>query len=119
MFNFKEFFDVVVISSVVNLRKPDCRIWQTFPKKWNTTFTKLAHVGDKTSRDVIGANRLGKWFCFCLVSLSKINSVFDPPPKFSERMAHQFHLSSEECKRCWLILRKILNQESIQIGEIH
>jgi len=54
-----EYFDVVVASAVYGRRKPDPRIFLHAAEKIGSPPERCAHVGDKISRDILGARRAG------------------------------------------------------------
>ena len=54
-----DYFEVVVASAIYGRRKPDPRIFASAAKQIGSSPETCAHVGDKISRDILGAHRAG------------------------------------------------------------
>lgn len=54
-----DYFETIVASSVYGRRKPDPRIFLYAAQQIGSPPERCAHVGDKTSRDILGAERAG------------------------------------------------------------
>lgn len=55
----EHYFDVIVTSVDVGFEKPDEKIFLTALKKLNVKASEAAMVGNRISRDIFGANKLG------------------------------------------------------------
>lgn len=53
------YFDSIIVSAEVGVRKPDARIFQLSAKRVNTSPNRIVYVGDKLAVDVVGAKRAG------------------------------------------------------------
>jgi len=53
------YFDSIIISAEVGVRKPDARIFHLSAKRANTPPNRVLYVGDKLAVDVVGAKRAG------------------------------------------------------------
>lgn len=60
----REFFDVIVLSEEVGIRKPDPRIFQTAAALCQREPRECLHVGDSFESDVIGAKGAGMKTCW-------------------------------------------------------
>ncbi len=58
-FNLAKFFDTVVVSGELGLRKPHPRIFEEALKKLDVNATEAVFVGDSLKADIYGANRIG------------------------------------------------------------
>ena len=58
-YGLSEYFDVIIASSVYGRRKPDPRIFLYAAQRIGSPPERCAHVGDKISRDILGARRAG------------------------------------------------------------
>jgi HAD superfamily hydrolase (TIGR01549 family) len=60
-FNFRDFFNVVIISSEVNINKPDPRIFQLAMNRAanNSNLKCYVMIGDRLDTDISPANKLG------------------------------------------------------------
>jgi putative hydrolase of the HAD superfamily len=62
----EKYFDPIVISAAIGIRKPDARAFQTVLKVWNLPARDIAMVGDQLGMDILGAKQLGMrtiWLC--------------------------------------------------------
>jgi putative hydrolase of the HAD superfamily len=55
----ESYFDPVVISAAVGVRKPDARAFQPILSAWGFPPEEIVMVGDQLGADVLGAKRLG------------------------------------------------------------
>ena len=55
----RDFFEVVVLSSVCGIRKPDPEIFWRATRALDIAPAQCAYLGDRISRDVVGARRAG------------------------------------------------------------
>jgi HAD superfamily hydrolase (TIGR01549 family) len=58
-FNFREFFNVVIVSSEVNMNKPDPRIFQLAMDRAANNSKRYVMIGDRLDTDISPANKLG------------------------------------------------------------
>jgi HAD superfamily hydrolase (TIGR01549 family) len=58
-FSFRDFFDVVIISSEVNINKPDPRIFQLAMNRAASDSKRYVMIGDRLDTDIGPANKLG------------------------------------------------------------
>jgi putative hydrolase of the HAD superfamily len=58
-FNLEKYFDPVVLSRDLGIRKPDPRIFQFTLNKMGVKATEVLHVGNSLEDDVVGAKTLG------------------------------------------------------------
>jgi HAD superfamily hydrolase (TIGR01549 family) len=58
-FNFRDFFNVVIISSEVNMNKPDPRIFQLAMDRAANNSKRYVMIGDRLDTDISPANKLG------------------------------------------------------------
>lgn len=58
-YNFRDFFDVVIISSEVNISKPDSRIFQLAMNRAASDSKCYVMIGDRLDTDIGPANKLG------------------------------------------------------------
>ncbi len=56
---FRSYFDVIVISADIGLRKPHPRIFNTALKFWDAQPDQAVMIGDLLPADILGANELG------------------------------------------------------------
>jgi putative hydrolase of the HAD superfamily len=62
----EKYFDPIVISAAIGIRKPDARAFQPVLKVWNLPAREVAMVGDQLGMDILGAKQLGMrtiWLC--------------------------------------------------------
>ena len=76
-YGLADYFEVVVASSVYGRRKPDPRIFLYAAQQIGSAPEKCAHIGDKISRDILGARRAG----FGLAVRIEHPSVDGPEPR--------------------------------------
>jgi HAD superfamily hydrolase (TIGR01549 family) len=71
-FNFRDFFNVVIISSEVNINKPDPRIFQLAMNRAanNSNLKCYVMIGDRLDTDIGPANKLG------MKTIRNTNSLF-------------------------------------------
>jgi HAD superfamily hydrolase (TIGR01549 family) len=71
-FNFRDFFNVVIISSEVNINKPDPRIFQLAMNRAanNSNLKCYVMIGDRLDTDIGPANKLG------MKTIRYTNSIF-------------------------------------------
>lgn len=69
----REYFDVVVISEVVGVRKPDSRIFEVALAGLGVEASEAAYIGDNPEPDVLGANGSG------LMAIWRRDPFFEPP----------------------------------------
>jgi putative hydrolase of the HAD superfamily len=55
----ESFFDPVVISAAVGIRKPDARAFRPILQAWNIPARQIVMVGDQLGADILGAQNLG------------------------------------------------------------
>jgi putative hydrolase of the HAD superfamily len=55
----ESFFDPVVISAAIGIRKPDPRAFQPILSAWNLPAREIVMVGDQLGADILGARNLG------------------------------------------------------------
>jgi len=60
-FGFRPFFEIIVTSAALGIRKPDRRIFQVALDHFSLTPESVAMVGDTPSADLEGANQLGMY----------------------------------------------------------
>lgn len=56
---FDQYFELVIDSTLVNVRKPDAKIFQIALEKMNLPAEKTAYVGDQFVADVLGSKSVG------------------------------------------------------------
>jgi HAD superfamily hydrolase (TIGR01549 family) len=90
-FNFKDFFAVVIISSEVNINKPDPRIFQLAMNHAASNSRRYVMIGDRLDTDIGPANRLG------MKTIRYTNSLFrlQEPIDESEIATHVANRLSE------------------------
>jgi len=67
-FDVDQYFDIIVDSIGNGIRKPGGQIWQAILDKWGVSPGRVCHVGDRASRDILGANRVGMWSIYYKLS---------------------------------------------------
>lgn len=63
--NLKEYFDLVLVSAAIGIRKPHPRIFISALDHWKATPSQAVMVGDTLSADILGARQVdiaGIWF---------------------------------------------------------
>jgi HAD superfamily hydrolase (TIGR01549 family) len=90
-FNFRDFFDVVIISSEVNINKPDPRIFQLAINCAASNSKRYVMIGDRLDTDIGPANKLG------MKTIRYTNSLFrlQEPIDESEMATHVVNRLSE------------------------
>jgi HAD superfamily hydrolase (TIGR01549 family) len=90
-FNFRDFFDVVIISSEVNINKPDPRIFQLAINCAASNSKRYVMIGDRLDTDIGPANKLG------MKTIRYTNSLFrlQEPIDESEMATHTVNRLSE------------------------
>ena len=90
-FNFRDFFDVVIISSEVNINKPDPRIFQLAMNRAASNSKRYVMIGDRLDTDIGPANKLG------MKTIRYTNSLFrlQEPIDESEIATHVVNRLSE------------------------
>lgn len=73
-YGIRDFFDVVLASSIVGWRKPNPRIFLEAARRLNIPPAECAYVGDTISRDVSGARRAGYAFAIQIKSFLTAHS---------------------------------------------
>lgn len=58
-FDFRDFFNVVIVSSEVNMNKPDPRIFQLAMDRAANNSKRYVMIGDRLDTDISPANKLG------------------------------------------------------------
>lgn len=83
-FNFREFFNVVIVSSEVNMNKPDPRIFQLAMDRAANNSKRYVMIGDRLDTDISPANKLG------MKTIRYTNSLFrlQEPIDESEMATH-------------------------------
>jgi HAD superfamily hydrolase (TIGR01549 family) len=83
-FNFRDFFNVVIISSEVNMNKPDPRIFQLAMDRAANNSKRYVMIGDRLDTDISPANKLG------MKTIRYTNSLFrlQEPIDESEMATH-------------------------------
>jgi HAD superfamily hydrolase (TIGR01549 family) len=90
-FNFNGFFKVIVISSEVNINKPDLRIFQLAMDRATNNSKDYVMIGDRLDTDISPANKLG------MKTIRYTNSLFglQEPIDESETATHVVSRLSE------------------------
>jgi HAD superfamily hydrolase (TIGR01549 family) len=90
-FNIRDFFDVVIISSEVNINKPDPRIFQLAMNRAASNSKRYVMIGDRLDTDIGPANKLG------MKTIRYTNSLFrlQEPIDESEMATHVVNRLSE------------------------
>jgi FMN phosphatase YigB (HAD superfamily) len=90
-FNFRDFFDIVIISSEVNINKPDPRIFQLAMNRAASDSKRYVMIGDRLDTDIGPANKLG------MKTIRYTNSLFrlQEPIDESEIATHVVNRLSE------------------------
>ena len=90
-FNFREFFNVVIVSSEVNMNKPDPRIFQLAMDRVAKNSKRYVMIGDRLDTDISPANKLG------MKTIRYTNSLFrlQEPIDESEMATHVVNRLSE------------------------
>ena len=90
-FNFRDFFNVVIISSEVNMNKPDPRIFQLAMDRVAKNSRCYVMIGDRLDTDISPANKLG------MKTIRYTNSLFrlQEPIDESEMATHVVNRLSE------------------------
>ena len=90
-FNFRDFFNVVIISSEVNMNKPDPRIFQLAMDRAANNSKRYVMIGDRLDTDISPANKLG------MKTIRYTNSLFrlQEPIDESEMATHVVNRLSE------------------------
>jgi HAD superfamily hydrolase (TIGR01549 family) len=83
-FNFREFFNVVIVSSEVNMNKPDPRIFRLAMDRAANNSKRYVMIGDRLDTDISPANKLG------MKTIRYTNSLFrlQEPIDESEMATH-------------------------------
>jgi len=55
----RDYFEFVLTSAAMGVRKPDPSIFQKVLDRWNLSGKQVAMVGDTITADIVGSNRLG------------------------------------------------------------
>jgi putative hydrolase of the HAD superfamily len=55
----EDFFDPIVISAAIGIRKPDARAFRPILSAWNLPAADIVMVGDQLGTDILGAKPLG------------------------------------------------------------
>jgi putative hydrolase of the HAD superfamily len=55
----REYFDPILVSAAIGIRKPDPRLFQMVLEQWNLPARAVVMVGDLRGTDVLGAQRAG------------------------------------------------------------
>ncbi|MGE5222225.1 MAG: HAD family hydrolase [Omnitrophica WOR_2 bacterium] len=58
-YGIRDYFETLVLSSEYGRRKPDPAIFHYAARKLNVPTSRCVHIGDRLSRDVLGARRAG------------------------------------------------------------
>ena len=89
--NFRDFFNVVIISSEVNMNKPDPRIFQLALDRAANNSKRYVMIGDRLDTDISPANKLG------MKTIRYTNSLFrlQEPIDESEMATHVVNRLSE------------------------
>jgi putative hydrolase of the HAD superfamily len=82
-FNFKEFFDVIVISGEINKRKPSPEIFKKALEALNVKASETIFVGDTLNIDVKGAKNIG--IKAILIKRKRENFTPDMPKTFIQK----------------------------------
>ena len=90
-FNFRDYFKVVIISSEVNMNKPDPRIFQLAIDRVANNSKRYVMIGDRLDTDISPANKLG------MKTIRYTNSLFrlQEPIDESEMATHVANRLSE------------------------
>lgn len=80
-----KFFDIVVISEIVGVAKPDVKIFEfAFEQMGNVDKSQILMVGDTLSSDILGANRVGIDSCWINYSSDKNMTDIKPTYEISD-----------------------------------
>lgn len=74
-----DFFDVMLFSDEVRMRKPDPRIFRLASKNLQVEPCEIVHVGDSVKSDIGGAKAAGLW-AILLVSNSGVDRIAENDP---------------------------------------
>lgn len=88
--SFAPYFDVVVLSSVLGVRKPDPAIYLEAARRAGTEPARCAYVGDNLKRDVTGARAAGFGRVIILTSPDKLAEETVTAENRPDRIIHQF-----------------------------
>lgn len=55
------YFDPILISAAVGIRKPHALIFETVLKAWGLPAREVVMIGDMLNADIVGAQRVGMW----------------------------------------------------------
>jgi HAD superfamily hydrolase (TIGR01549 family) len=90
-FNFRDFFNVVIVSPEVNMNKPDLRIFQLAMDRAANNSKHYVMIGDRLDTDISPANKLG------MKTIRYTNSLFrlQEPIDESEMATHVVNRLSE------------------------
>jgi putative hydrolase of the HAD superfamily len=97
-----DFFDVIIISSVVGFEKPDERIFHLAFEQLGVLASETVMIGNRVSADIRGGNRVGM-----ITILLKWNDRY-PEPSLIEEEKPDYIISSY--KQLKSILRKLRNE---------
>jgi putative hydrolase of the HAD superfamily len=73
-FGWKDYFEVVVLSAVVKMRKPDPEIFLEATRAIKVMPARCAFVGNRIGKDVVGSKRAGFALGIIIESLANSNS---------------------------------------------
>jgi putative hydrolase of the HAD superfamily len=98
----RDFFDVIIISSVVGFEKPDERIFHLTFEQLGVLASEAIMIGNRVSADIRGGNKVGM-----ITILLKWNDRY-PEPSLVEEEKPDYIISSY--KQLKPILRKLQNE---------
>ena len=57
--NIEHYFDIILISARVGMRKPDQSLFREIVERWNIAAEQIVMIGDSLEQDILGAKRVG------------------------------------------------------------
>lgn len=88
--NFEPYFQVVVLSSVLGIRKPAPAIYLEAARRAGVEPAQCAYVGDNLKRDVTGARAAGFGSVIIMISLEKLDEEIVTDENRPDLIIHQF-----------------------------
>jgi HAD superfamily hydrolase (TIGR01549 family) len=88
--NFTPYFKVVVLSSVLGIRKPDPAIYLEAVRRAGVEPGKCAYVGDNLKRDVTGARAAGFGMVVIMISPDELGGASITDENRPDAIIHQF-----------------------------
>jgi putative hydrolase of the HAD superfamily len=88
--NFEPYFPVVVLSSVLGIRKPSPEIYLEAARRAGVNPAQCAYVGDNLSRDVTGSRGAGFGMTIIMISVEKLAEESVTDANRPDLIIHQF-----------------------------